>query len=1343
MIYQKLNRTILVIAAIVAFNFAIAKESINSAKPPVPPSASGKISAGCSGPTATLNLDINNVRARIMNGGDMWWVAPGGNAVYEIPKGNIPAVSSMFAGAVWVGGIDAAGNLKLCSAHYREGFDYFPGPLDASASTDASVCSDFDKIWNVLSADIEAFKSDYNADGVINEPIPTSISQWPAKGNTNISYIGDRTLADFYDRDNDTKYNPNNGDYPTLKISHCGDKPIVPDQLLWYVMNDKGNIHSSSKGDPIGLEIHVSSFAFATNNEINDMTFYMYKLINKATQELDSTFMGFWSDPDLGYAGDDYVGCDTTRSLGIIYNGQANDAGGSPNYGNQPPIAGIDYFQGPVADLNDGIDNNKDGTIDEPGETIGMSSFMYFINGGGPDLNDPSIAPEYYNILNAHFITGGPLTYGGTGVGGTTVTNFAFPSDPKEGSAPAWSECGEGNAPRDKRMVQTSGPFKLKPGAVNEIIIGVPWVRPALGSYPCPAFKMLQEADDIAQTLFDNCFDLVKGPPAPTVEIRELDQELVLILTNTEPTEKYEGKDPVLALQGRDSTFKFQGYKIFQLKDGSINQADVADISNLQDKAQLLFTVDYKDGVKSITNYKYNPVTKTYDGKVMVNGTDGGILHTFKIEQDAFAKAEKQLINFHTYWFLVVPYAYNNWKQFSIDSPTVGSQLLPYIEGTGAKKSGIPHKTLGQISASYGDDLEVTRAEGQGNGGNMLSLSSATVNEILNSPSNSANNIVYEKGFAPIKAKVVDVLKIPSMNFELDIENWLTFSMRLDSVPLFAPQFGDTIYNTPRTKKAIYYRTADNMDVQQKDSVGTVAVLMVSGSNFAVGETIKFENGTNATISIDGVNMMNAWVLKNISNSSIVTQSQFYISKGVEQVIVDNNKEFLGFSLTLNKVDLPGVNFLENNGAQTSTINYADENKKWLTGVVDIDGGVNYPDQSGSVVNFDWIKSGDGTDDIIIAGNYLDSLEHYESILGATWAPYILTARKQTSNLHGPAFNAIPPSAGFSTMADLASVEIKLTSDNSKWTKCVVVETDFNNPDIPMFNMRGHLSVDKNGNDDGTGIFGYGWFPGYAINMETGERLNIIFGENSLDAANNGNDMMWNPTSTYESTSGISIGGKHYIYILKSRYDEGAGSWYKLASNNGNPTDAEKAAVYKEVIWASMPMVSSGDSLLSIANGIISNDVTIRLRVNKPYQTYYTIGDAMPKYWFGTDVSFDNNQTVKESKLDLINVVPNPYYAYSFYENSSLDNRIKFTNLPPKCVITIYSLDGIMIKQIKRDLSQSTDYNATTYQDWDLKNNVNVSVSSGVYIIHINAYELGEKTLKWFGIMRPLDLTNF
>ena len=48
---------------------------------------------------------------------------------------------------------------------------------------------------------------------------------------------------------------------------------------LWWVFNDKGNIHTETEADPLGLEIHAQAFGFAADNEVNDMTFIIIKLL--------------------------------------------------------------------------------------------------------------------------------------------------------------------------------------------------------------------------------------------------------------------------------------------------------------------------------------------------------------------------------------------------------------------------------------------------------------------------------------------------------------------------------------------------------------------------------------------------------------------------------------------------------------------------------------------------------------------------------------------------------------------------------------------------------------------------------------------------------------------------------------------------------------------------------------------------------------------------------------------------------------------------------------------------------------------------------------------------------
>lgn len=102
----------------------------------------------------------------------------------------------------------------------------------------------------------------------------------------------------------------------------------------------------------------------------------------------------------------------------------------------------------------------------------------------------------------------------------------------------------------------------------------------------------------------------------------------------------------------------------------------------------------------------------------------------------------------------------------------------------------------------------------------------------------------------------------------------------------------------------------------------------------------------------------------------------------------------------------------------------------------------------------------------------------------------------------------------------------------------------------------------------------------------------------------------------------------------------------------------------------------------------------------------------------------------------MINVVPNPYYAFSAYETSPVENKVKITNLPERCDISIYTIDGTLVKRIKKDDS-GTDVT------WDIKNDAKIPISSGVYLIHVNAPGLGEKVLKWMGIMRELDLDSF
>lgn len=328
--------------------------------------------AGCLPAAGFKYLEINNVRTRINTGGDMWWDFE--VAQYEIPKGS--RKTSMFSAALWIGGIDVNNQLKLAALRYRQsdnytvgaGNDYWPGPLtiDGTAAVSEETCDQYDKHFPINRTQIDEYLAWWdNKAAFPGYQIPKEILDWPAHGD--ITKKQSYYLAPFFDRSGDGNYEPEDGDFPYYDISNelcrsavqtkegeegivkgglLADQVIKGDATLWWVFNDKGNIHTETQGTPIGLEIRAQAFGFATNDEINNMTFYSYEIINRSTFRLTGTYFSQWVDTDLGYAKDDYVGCDVNRGLGYSYNGRPVDGDGQFwAYGDQPPAIGVDFFR--------------------------------------------------------------------------------------------------------------------------------------------------------------------------------------------------------------------------------------------------------------------------------------------------------------------------------------------------------------------------------------------------------------------------------------------------------------------------------------------------------------------------------------------------------------------------------------------------------------------------------------------------------------------------------------------------------------------------------------------------------------------------------------------------------------------------------------------------------------------------------------------------------------------------------------------------------------------------------------------------------------------------------------
>lgn len=1586
---------------------AMARECTTCKKTNAKSSAAKAGAAVCKRAQSTAELNVNNVRTLINGYGNMWY--DGSVAQYHIPKnGN---TCPLFCAALWIGGTDVNDQLRIAALRFgSEGDDYWPGPLttDNTASTDLPICNKYDKHFVITKAEVQNLMSyfDYSTMPATRLGTPENVSDviknWPAHGGENQSNY----LAPFFDANGDGVYNWENGDYPyydfdnelcpkTLKAALDSNESYSPkptmetdagivrggilsdqvlkgDQTIWWIFNDMGNTHTESNGQAIGLEIRAQAFAFSTNDEINNMTFYTYEIINRSTYELRETYFSQWVDADLGYAFDDFIGCDVKRGLGYCYNGDESDGPGSGSYSGIPPAVGIDFFQGPYMDP-DGKDNPKidiqkilngnnttmqnllakykfaDGTYDTirlsddadmfypdgwyftPGDAIGncaingvnfgnniidderfgMRRFVYYNNSSDAISGEPSKATDYYNYLRGYWKNGQRMKYGGNAIAtGTTDLDcdFMFPgdSDPwhwgTDGEVPSvnpddWTEVTSGSnvTPGDRRFMQSAGPFTLQPGALNYITVGIPFAQATSGN-AWSSVELLREVDDVCQALFENCFKVLDGPDAPTLIAQELNNEVILYLTYNNPEsnnygESYQELDPAIPTSYVDPatneqkrytdeqrSYKFEGYQIYQLKDASVSVTDIGDITKARLVAQcdvenyydsLIYTQVTTDSVSvtvndnpslpigTLINYTQNSSTGLLTGNIMVNGANKGIQHVFRITTDQFATGTNTaLVNNKEYYFICVAYAHNRFKEYSqTEAAYLDGQKEPYLSGrktewgkTIVPTIAIPHNPFSEnggtiAQAEFGMCPNITRIEGFGNGGSNLMWTADALEELMGKPgepgkpagsiSNGGKmsnpciipNVRFEQNYGPVNVRIIDPLQVKGGQYVISftgIENdsrWV-ISNADPSQPLW-----DTI--------------------------------MTDTADFVIGrynEQLFLDLGISVAIT---------------NPKSIASDMEIYKSKN-----------YNGYS------SYYYGNFVNEGAVLGSSMTFSDNSKQWLSGIPDND---NY-------MTYNWIRAGSqfaadavtkfvsSTRPVSMSENYvdedyykyrvesrnpvataIDKTQEFESVVGGLWAPYGLVS---TLEYH-PGFNytyyaasdevvdslcnysdnykklfkssntikrklmnnRVLKSLNFNDLNALPSVRIVFTSDTSKWTRCPVLEMcdDYTQSEgqVRRFHMRAHKSVDKTGKtvDDYEGMavdttnpnnpayihsYGMGWFPGYAISLATGERLNVMFGEDSRYVQYNGRDMMWNPVSTMmDGTQNYVLGGRHYIYVMNSTnqkffkikgdnvgtdsiasyptpsYDGGAWASKMLGSLNrimtvddpfgsfmchglvGNeddlpvvPTRDSISLLFASCAWVNMPLVNSRYQFDNPMD--IPCDVTVDINVNMPYGRYMGANQTTvqnctgnnasnnenPKYMFEltsdivtlTNQAAGSNiaQSVKDSLLSMINVVPNPYYSYSSYETKSqLETKVRFTNVPKNTTISIYTIDGTLVRQFKKVTPASSTY------DWDLHNHNGIPIAGGLYLIHFNVPEVGERVVKWFGTMRPVDLNSY
>jgi hypothetical protein len=503
----------------------------------------------------TTHMDANNIDMVVTNHGSFAYDLVTGNAGFIYPKGSTK--TAVFAAGPWIGA-KVNGQVRIAVGEYSQ--EFVPGPM---------------------------------ANGTYQADSPRFKNYKIERGNT--------TSSDYLNWPSDMG----------APVDSEGKPALLGDAMIWSVYNDADpSVHTNEAGftEPLGVEIQQTTFAFNRSGALGNIIFVRYKLINKGGNQLDSMFVSAWSDPDLGGFTDDLVGCDTTRSLGYVYNATNADA----QYGSTPPAVGYDFFRGPI------VPSGTPGVND----TLGMSSFNKYING-----TDPHSSGETYNYMLGLNADGSPVV----NPLNSQITKFQVPGDPVTNTG--WLD----SSPADRRLQLSTGPFSMAPGDSQEITIAV---IVGQGTDRLSSITDLKNKDDQAQIVFNLNFDIPAPPPSPKVFVQELDNKVRLIWDHS--AVGTHSANPVL---GQD--FIFEGFRVWQLpSSGGANDAKV------------IATFDEADGFGALYSDLFNPAIGGIERVQIVRGPDEGLRFQMDITTDAFRGG--RLVNNKPYYFAVTAYSFDS-----------------------------------------------------------------------------------------------------------------------------------------------------------------------------------------------------------------------------------------------------------------------------------------------------------------------------------------------------------------------------------------------------------------------------------------------------------------------------------------------------------------------------------------------------------------------------------------------------------------------------------------------------------------------------------------------------------
>jgi len=1059
-----------------------------------------------------------------------------------------------------------------------------------------------------------------------------------------------------------------------------GDIPGYPgaDQTMWVVANDIPYIVDETTGavvdtqsvaenvygaPPIGIELQVTMWAYAygASDPLGNVIFKKAKM-KYTGLPVDHEFYNESASIDTMYFtqwSDPDLGTYTDDYVGC----DIDLSFGYVYNGNRLDGVFNGIYNLPVPaggyDFLQGPIDNLD--IDGDGDTteyLPMTAFTYF--GAGSSIDDPDLS-SYNGSLQFFNLMEGylPRPEYPTQIPWTDLSTGEITNFALSGDPVTGSGWIDGVQlpPGDRRLVMSSGPYDMELGSTAEVVLAL---AAGTGNDAVSSVSVAKYVDTYAQYAYDNNYSLPSAPTKPSVNTVELDGSISLDWGSD--------ADAVSATELPVSEgFEFEGYNVYQLPSAGSPLTEGVKVA----------TYDKINLIQNILDNDVDPLTGLVVEVPKQTGTDAGVQRFYHTDYDELRG--RPMSNGVTYFYAVTAYSFlpdNEGSPFkTLESPATVVSVTPH--------SANPGFTAGD---EYGDAITVTHT---GTANASVSVTVVNPNELTGDS--------YEVSFN-------------EQLYYLDLEgNWHTSNP--DGAGKITDLTGSSVSGFGQTSS----------EVGTIDLVFQVDVVSPD-YNYADGVRLVFPEGTvinDAYDSDDGVTVMiddNEVMFGDNSQST----GGYFSGGQVIYVNIDTPSDFPAIPIDVDYI------IYDDGWAQDFCIEDNCETCEDYNIGFDCEG-----DTLTTIVN------AEGTTSIDSLAYYIQVEKHW-SLVNTTTSTTLL--EKQTfvggvdvmdgSAIEGGSVLHYSNSAAETVDGFTVNVEGSFDLPNDAYEREVVGSGSY---DIDSYLASGWESTAKALDTWGAGHSAVDY-----LQRDVEVRFTGVYGDPVPMSGGgvylpieSGGSMAWIDGSrvgdfaSHPDPNNPGDGSPFHIRIPFEVWDmEAQGGPRQIDITIYDRIQTYDGSV--DTVWAFNPydrmythFILEDHATSSAATAISEDSLTWNVVW---WETNWKIGDVV-KFKYANPIQMGVDKfswsTVKSSTsssndLTNVSVYPNPYYGFHELETSRSDKYVSFNNLPQEATISIYSLGGTFVKQIQKD-------DISQFAQWDLTNQYDYPVASGLYIIHIES----------------------